>query len=55
MQLPPLSFQSSSAADGRQQASANSGDWTVNIGGGVPGWVWAALAVGALWWIAKKR
>jgi len=46
-------FKSSSSADGRSQSAFDNSGFNVSFGkGGVPGWVYAALVVGALWWIA---
>lgn len=44
-----------SAADGRQWNSFDNSGFVVNQGSGIPGWVIAALAVGALWWMVKKH
>lgn len=59
MAIPPLNFQSSSSASGYAQNAFDNSGMVVNYGGGVstgmPGWALAALAVGAVLWLAKRK
>jgi hypothetical protein len=59
--IPPLNLNlnQASSADGRSQSAFDSSGWNVSIGGkgnGTPaGWIVAALAIGAVLWIARKK
>lgn len=55
--IPPLNLNTHSSADGKQQSAFDNSGFSVSIGkgGGVPGWLVAALVIGAVLWVKHGK